>query len=466
MNGGCLPSSYPAQAGYFVCGVAAGVVMADVIAATRQVLDAHGIRGRSVCVGLSGGLDSVVLLRAITAVANACELRVSAVHVNHGLQPHAAQWAAFCVDLCRSQGVPVSVEEVTVSRSSGLGIEAAARAQRYAVYATLKADYLVLAHHLDDQAETLLLQLLRGAGPKGLSAMPVERALGAGRPVLLRPFLNLTRSELAEFAIAQGLTWIEDDSNAELAFDRNFLRHTVFPLIEQRFPAYRSTLSRASRNLADVAQLAEILGRQDLLAVRIDDGVNLEKVRSWPHSRVLNVLRSLFRDLGYTAPRRAVLTEALRQAFEAREDAGVKVDFGEFSLRRYRGNLHVVKNLEVPAGWRVRWQGEETVMLPPGLGELRFRRAIGTGMSAAMMQRQEISVALRSGGECMALAVNRPHRSLRKLYQDAAVAPWLRERTPLLLCGSRLVFVPGLGVAAEYQAGPDEVSWDVEWVPV
>lgn len=416
------------------------------------------------CVGLSGGLDSVVLLHVMAGLAKPFDLRLSAVHVNHGLHPRAAQWAAFCARLCQQLDVPLSVAQVTVAPSSGLGTEAAAREQRYAVYAGLKADYLLLAHHQDDQAETFLLQLLRGAGAKGLGAMPVLRSLGASGPALLRPFLTLTRAQLAGFAGSNALNWIEDDSNAELDYDRNFLRHKVLPVIAERFPAYRTTLSRTSRNLADAAELSEILGRQDLAAVRTGDAIALEEIRSWPAARAYNVLRSLIADLGYPPPRRAMLREALRQAFAARRDAQVRVDIGDFSLRRHRGNLHVVRNLEVPAGWRAQWRGADRQPLPAGLGELRFRRATGSGLSAQKLQQAAVSVALRGGGERMALAANRPHRCLRKLYQEANVAPWMRERTPLLFCGERLAFVPGLGAAAEFQAGPDEASWTVEWV--
>ncbi len=437
--------------------------MAELIAAAREVLETYGTRRASVSVGLSGGLDSVVLLHAMTTLASEFELEVSAVHVNHGLQAGASDWVRFCRELCRHLGVPLAVQEVAVVRDSGLGIEAAARAARYAVFATVDADFLALAHHQDDQVETLLLQLLRGAGAKGLSAMPIERELGDGGPRLLRPLLTLTRAELTQFAAANGLRWIEDASNADPAFDRNFLRHRVLPLIEQRFPAYRSTLSRASRNLAEAAELAAILGQRDLEQARIGDGLLLDRLRSWPVARALNALRCLLSASGYAAPRRSVLSEALRQALEARRDAKVRVDFGDCSLRRYRGGLFIVKNVPVPLDWQAVWTGQNRLVLPAGLGELRFHASTGSGLSADALRGGEVRIAFRSGGECMALADKRPHRELKKHYQEAGVAPWLRERTPLVYCGRRLVFVPGLGAAAEFQARNGEQSWQIEW---
>ena len=242
----------------------------------------------------------------------------------------------------------------------------------------------------------------------------------------------------------------------------------MLPLLEQRFPAYRSTLLRATHNLADAAQLTDILGRQDLLSLRDSEancsGLRIAELKRWPRSRALNVLRCLFREEGLPLPHRAAIGEALRQVLEARRDARVRVDFGEVSLRCYRGYVHLVRNIEVPPDWHAKWSGEERVGLPEGLGELRLRRARGAGLSARALQSDEVSVGFRRGGERMAVAVDRPHRDLSKLYQDAGVAPWLRERTPMVFCGRKVVCVPGVGLAAEFQANPGEASFEVEWL--
>lgn len=446
--------------------------MAKVVSAIADALEKHNVANCRVCVGLSGGLDSVVLLTALCELAMPRKLLVSAVHVNHALSSLAQEWSGFCADLCRQLGVGLALETVSVDLGAGLGTEAAARAARYEVFSKLDTDFLALAHHTDDQVETFLIQLLRGGGVSGLSAMPVERAFVNGGPRLLRPLLSLTRKELEEFGKRRALSWVEDESNADLSFDRNFLRHSLLPLLEQRFPAYRSTLWRATQNLADAAQLADILGRQDLLSARDRNGdsdgnsggLRLEVLKLWPRSRALNALRCLFRAEGYPLPHRAAINEALRQGFEARRDARVRVDFGDVSLRRYRNYIHLVKNLEVPPDWHAKWSGEETVVLPQGLGELRLRRARGAGLSARALQGAEVSVGFRRGGERMAVAADRPHRDLGKLYQDAGVPPWLREQTPMVLCGTKVVCVPGVGLAAEFQANPDEVSFEVEWV--
>jgi tRNA(Ile)-lysidine synthase len=439
-----------------------------VIDAITDTFDQYDVSNCRVCVALSGGLDSIVLLHAMCGLARSRKIELSAVHVNHGLSSRADKWSEFCIDQCRLLGIGLSVQSVFVDLGAGLGTEAAARAARYDAFSKCDVDFLALAHHADDQVETFLIQLLRGGGASGLSAMPVERGFVEHGPRLLRPLLSLHRTEIEEFATQQGLRWEEDDSNADLSIDRNFLRHSLLPLLEQRFPAYRSTLMRTTQNLADAAQLAEILGRQDLLLLHDSEknpaGLNIEKLRCWPRSRALNAFRCLFRAEGFPLPHRAAIGEALRQVLEARWDARVRVDFGDVSLRRYREHVYLVKNIEVPPDWYTKWSGEHSVELPAGLGELRLEQVRGVGLSARALQGCQVGVGFRHGGERMAVAAGRPHRDLSKLFQDAGVAPWMRERTPMVFCGRTVVCVPGVGFAAEFQANADEASFDVEWL--
>ncbi len=461
--------------------------MIGVVDAISNSLKQHEVENCKVCVALSGGLDSIVLLNALCELAAPRNIVLSAFHVDHGLSPHAQKWTAFCIEQCRQLGVALTVERVTVDAGAGLGTEAAARAARYAVFAKCDAEYLALAHHADDQVETFLIQLLRGSGAPGLSSMPLERVLGSGAPRLLRPMLSRTRAELEAFASQRALRWIEDESNTDLAFDRNFLRHSLLPVLEQRFPAYRSTLSRATQNLADAAKLLDVLGRQDLLSLRAGNcdqagdfdhggnsdhgdvgrsGLRVDVLKSWPRARALNTLRYLFREESLTLPHRAAISEALRQVVNARPDAQIRVDFGEVSLRRYRDHVYLVRNIEVPPDWHAKWSGKEKVALPKGLGELHLRPGQGAGLSARALDGADISVGFRRGGERMAVAAGRPHRNLGKLFQDAGVAPWLRERTPIVFCGEKVAWVPGLGCAAEFQASLTETSFKVEWLHV
>jgi len=210
--------------------------------------------GAAVCVGFSGGLDSAVLLDLL---ARRGSQPLAALHVHHGLSPNADLWTAFCERFCAERGVPLAVERVEVARDSGEGLEAAARSARYAAYARRAEPFVALAHHLDDQAETVLLQLLRGTGLKGICAMPQLRPLAGSGVTLYRPFLATPRAAIRAYAKQAGLEWIEDESNASRAHDRNYLRHEVAPLLDARFPGWREATARFSRHAASADQILE-----------------------------------------------------------------------------------------------------------------------------------------------------------------------------------------------------------------
>ena len=229
----------------------------------RQRLVVANATGRRLTLALSGGVDSVVLLDLLSQARHTLNFSLSAIHVNHQISPHAADWAEFCMTLCHKQNIPLQVKKVRVGRRSGLGLEAAARAARYQAFAGLDADLLLLAHHLDDQIETLLHNLLRGTGVGGASGMPESRAQ-IGDLVLLRPLIEVPRATLLAYAQQQHLRWVEDESNADTSFTRNFLRHAVLPVIERRFPAYRETLARAAQHFAEADCLLGELAALDL----------------------------------------------------------------------------------------------------------------------------------------------------------------------------------------------------------
>ena len=221
-----------------------------------------------VTLGLSGGLDSVVLFDLLLQARRSLDCSLDAIHINHQLSPHAATWADFCGTLCAQHDVPLHLIKVQISRRSKLGLEAAARAARYQAFASLDTDVLLLAHHLDDQVETLLQNLLRGTGVAGAAGMPETRlaAQGSGARTLrlVRPLIEVPRASLLAYAQQQGLHWVDDESNADSAFTRNFLRHQVLPVIEQRFPAYRDTMARAAQHFAEAEGLLHELATLDL----------------------------------------------------------------------------------------------------------------------------------------------------------------------------------------------------------
>ena len=419
--------------------------------------------GSTLLVGLSGGMDSVVLLHLLRQVAPRYSWHISALHVHHGISSHAGDWAAFCLELCEGMGVPCLVERVTIAPLREMGIEAAARKLRHAALDRQPADFIVLAHHLDDQAETLLLQLLRGSGPRGAAAMPLLRER-PGLPAQLRPLLDATRSELLAYAQQHGLRWVEDESNADDAYPRNFLRLRVLPLLEQRFPAYRETLGRSVRHFAEASALLDELALQDAQGALHGDSLEVGRLQALPPHRARNLLRSFLYQLGAPMPQSVQLDTMLQQLCGARRDAAVLLEFGGWQIRRYQGRAYALPQLPEPDKTiRVRWQGEVRLELPELGGVLYFEHADGTGVSLEKLKRDAVTVRLRQGAEKIRTDCRRPTRILKKLLQELGIPPWRRERLPLLFCGEELAAVAGVGVACNYQAGPGEAGVVPRW---
>lgn len=292
--------------------------------------------GEPVSIGLSGGCDSVVLLHLVAGLQRTGPLQ--AIHVHHGLSPHADAWADFCDAYCRRLGVPLAIRRVTIATDSGLGLEAAARAARYAVFAELVQDNLLLAHHRGDQAETVLFNMLRGAGVTGAAGIPVERALGGLR--LLRPLLDISRGEIEAYAKAAGLDWVSDESNADTALTRNFLRHEALVGLSRRFPAAEASLAQAAANFAEAATLLDELA--DLDWRQLGDGASLpmKGLRSLTAPRLKNLLRYRLRCLAWQVPIASRLDEFARQLLAAGPDRHPELVLPAGKMQVASGRLH------------------------------------------------------------------------------------------------------------------------------
>jgi tRNA(Ile)-lysidine synthase len=421
--------------------------------------------GARVVVALSGGLDSMVLLHLLHGIADDLSLRLSALHVDHGISPRSGEWAQFCALRCEALHIPLEVVQVEIARDTGSGLEAAARGARYAVFARQSADAVVLAHHLDDQAETVLLQLLRGAGAAGLAGMPQARRLPNSDLLLVRPLLDIGRAAIRDYAMHHALRWVEDESNAGREYDRNYVRHEILPRIGSRFPAYRETWLRTSRNLADLDELAGELARTDAASAGTNDGLRVAALRALSPVRRANLLRWFLRTQGVGAQPRERLQEALDQMLHAAADRAPAVRLGDVLLRRHRGLIRLVPDAPAARQWSVTWQGQPQLALPSGCGVLRFRRVQGAGLDAARLAAARVTVAPRNGGERIKPTAQRPGRSLKNLLREAGVPPWLRERLPLLFCDGALAWVPGIGVDCRLAARSDAAGVLPEWIP-
>lgn len=294
-------------------------------------------REARIAVAFSGGLDSTVLLD-ITAQAYVDRIHLlSAIHVHHGLSVQADAWAESCRVACAARGVPLTIVRVAVPRGSDEGLEAAARRLRYRAFAAHPAEHVLLAHHANDQAETLLFNLLRGAGVRGAAGIPV-RSGPAGR--YLRPLLACSRVELESYAHAHRLSWIEDESNADTAYSRNFIRHDVVPVLSSRFPAAVENLARAADNFAEAQSMLDELAEMDLGAYR-DFPVPVDLLAALSHARARNALRYLLALQGLQAPSSVRLEEVLRQFLEAGPDRHPSLELPTYRLFRTRRQVDI-----------------------------------------------------------------------------------------------------------------------------
>ncbi len=421
-------------------------------------------------VAFSGGLDSCVLLHLLAQLRQTLSFQLSAHHVHHGLSKHADSWAEFCQKTCHTLNVALTISRVNVAINSGLGIEATARKARYAALMAIAADFICTAHHQDDQAETLLLQLARGAGVKGLSSMAdMDNARK-----LLRPLLNISKAELAVYAQQHALSWVEDESNANTQFDRNFMRHNVLPTLMQHYPAIKQNLARTAQHLADANALLDVLAALDAqahLTLKLGEKIlALTPLKQLDMRRVNNVLRWWLAQNNVLMPSLAQLQQITQQLLYAKTDAEIliklkQVDFkvdGVLMLRRYQDCAYLIAELNSEPMIDFVWRGESICALP-NQTQLTFQQVLGAGLGLKHIKDKALLIKSRKGGERFKPDLNRPSRSLKTLLQTAAIPPWQRKQLPLIYIDEMLVMIPNIGIDANLKAAANEMGVVVTW---
>ncbi len=409
----------------------------------------------------SGGLDSTVLLHALFKINKTLPFQLSAHHVHHGLSQHADEWADFCALTCANLRVPLTITKVNINKNSGFGIEATAREARYLALLSAEAQFICLAHHQNDQAETLLLQLARGAGVKGLAGM------AASNGKLLRPLLDVPRSFLEAYATQHQLTFIEDESNADTKFNRNFMRHKVLPILEQSYPSIHQTLGRSAQNMAIASELLDELALLDAMQAGFDanqnSAIGLATFKNLSEARVNNCLRWWMAQNGLQMPSQQQLRQINQQLMHAKQDAAIELKVSEnLSLRRYQNRAYLVQDLppNAPINWL--WQGEDVIHLP-NKTQLIFSKQMGAGISLRKIENTTLCIKFREGNEHFKPELGRPRRSLKVMLQNHEMPPWQREQLPLIFMDETLVIIPNIGVDASLQASEDEMGLKVSW---
>lgn len=418
-----------------------------------------GWRGERLLVAVSGGLDSTVLLHALHALARESGTGVRAVHVDHGLQPASTVWATSTAAECRRLGVPFACIALALTPARGESIEAAARDARYAALASTLADdeRLLTAQHRDDQLETVLIQLLRGAGLAGLSAMPGRTPLGRG--LHLRPLLGFDRAELEAYARGQALATNEDPMNADPRFDRAWLRRRILPALRERWPSAATTVARSSGHIAEAARLLEEVAASDAEGA-VDAGrLSVDALARLTRERRSNLLRWWIRGQGLRAPPAARLGQGLDDLLRARPDGAPCLAWDGGEIRRYRGRLYALASTASPPTPDARDDGHWN--LGPGLGRFGLVAGSSGGLSAGLAAGAV--VRFRSGGESLKPHPGRPRKRLTDLCQEAGVVPWMRDRLPLVIVGDRLAAVGDLWIDAAFAAGAGQPALKPVW---
>ncbi len=443
----------------------------DLPASFARAID--GLRDNSsepIAIAYSGGLDSSALLHLAHAYGQQHGVPVLAFHVHHGISPNADAWLAHCEASCAAIGVPFEACRVVLEQTKS-GIEAAARKLRYAALGAMCQGHgvrlLLTAHHLDDQAETVLLQLLRGSGTAGLSGMDGANAapelLANPDLVMARPLLSVSRGELERYVATHAIAYVEDESNTHPRYARNALRHQVMPALAQAFPGYQERFARSAAHAQSAQRLLTELAEQDLAGCLVDACIDVAKLRAMSLDRAYNMLRHWFALRAMRMPSTAWLTEMVAQLVEARHDRQVLVTHPDCHIRRHRDLLHITPKLADLAGQRdpddegvivkegelFKWSGEASLAFPAYGGVLHFDAA-AQGLEADWLRAQPLQIDFRKGGERLKPAANRPTRPLKYHYQACNVPAWERERLPVVSTGKSLLFAAGIGMDCQH----------------
>ncbi len=417
---------------------------------------------KSMTVALSGGVDSVVLLHLLYALQKKHHFKLKATHVHHGLSKNADKWVKFCETLCAQLSVSLDVNYVKLPQKKSLGIEGEARRLRYEKLLQTKTDLVVLAHHEDDQAETFLLQLIRGAGVKGLSSM----AHFDEQRHLWRPLLNTSRIDIESYAKQHKLKWIEDESNQNIDFDRNYIRSKILPILKNRFSHIIKVISRSSSHLAEAQYLLDDLAKIDLKkclkSYKYNHKIQVKTLNKLSLSRAKNVLRYWLELNDQLMPSKDLLDELLRQVLTAKKDAELKIQISKaFEIRRYQDEIYIVpKNQQTHKNYEMIWAGESEIILPNGQ-KLTFNKVKGRGINLKFLSDQKLKIKNRKGGEFFKPNSKRPTKKIKQLLQESDLPPWERENLPLIFVGDDLAFVPNFGIDVKFQTKPKEVGLEV-----
>ena len=427
---------------------------------------------KRIVIAFSGGVDSRVLLELSSRYQKTFpSIAVIAVHVHHGLSANADEWAEQCSTWCDQLGISFFIEKVTLDENSGESLEKLARDARYQVLSQYldDGDFLLTGQHSDDQVETFLLALKRGSGPKGLSSM--AQIMPFRNAFIVRPLLAASRTDIEAFAHQQGLSWVEDESNTDLRFDRNFIRHEIAPRFQQRWSSFSASVQRSAQLCAEQEQLLdELLAPQFSQAYHLDQSLDITFLENQTTLLRARLIRMWLAKLGFTMPSRTQLQLIWDEVAEAKHDANPKFILNSVEIRRYSGRLYAVKNAKDITNWSQSISLNELISLPDRIGSICLQTDENKFGKHKMDSVGMLSLDVIKDAECLRVIFNpeglvahpvgRNHsRKLKKLFQEYNVPSWLRRRTPIIMDGENVIAVLGVFVDQKYQGQDCEVLW-------
>jgi len=435
-------------------------------------------------VAYSGGVDSQVLLHALAQLKQKQLISnpITVCHVNHGLSDNALVWQSFAEQECAKLSVKLLIKTVNVQVQAQQSLEALARDARYDALKSLSAKkaLVLTGHHSDDQTETFLLALKRGAGLKGLSAMAVESQLG--QHLLVRPLLNTSRQEIVDYATEYQLDWIEDESNEDTRFDRNFIRQTIMPLMRERWPGISKTINRSASHCSAGQELLNELAEQDLKQAlnqysnedkASDTSLNISVLKALSSARFNNLIRYFLAQHDCLMPSTEQVNQ-LKLQLQASDDKMPMVKVGHHYLRRFKDALYLTPDFKDIAGWqaevslcKILTVAKTTLVLPDQLGELVFSQIVAKdkALTTLCLPKEGQQVTIRfSHDNPKCLPEYRQHsRSVKKVLQELNIAPWQRRRIAFLYYDNELVSAIGYFACQPFVATGNQPSICIDW---
>lgn len=401
-----------------------------------------------------------MLLHMLATLATENSINFSAIHIDHGLSPHSQEWKSHCVDICAQLNVPLVVENVSV-RAADKGLEAAAREARYQALAShiTSNELLLTAHHRDDQVETVLLQLVRGTGAHGFAGMAEKRQFANGS--LIRPLLTVSHDCIANYAGAHELHWVDDESNDDTSFDRNYIRHKIMPMLRVRWAGVDKVIGRSAGHAAAAVEILEQIAAEDRQRCLLDEsgGLSLRTCNDLDKARLQNLLRYWVRSSGLAVPTTRHINEMMQQIRTPSATGAAIINWPGAIFYRYRDMLRLSpQGPNIDYEYDINWDLARPVVIPPLGITVSASSVVGQGLAVSRVENASLHLRNRQGGESLLLPGRSHHHKLKKLFQEAGIPPWERKKMPLLYVDGELAAIGDRWVSQEFVAGEDEAG--------